>query len=203
MADLESEAADLFAREEALRAEADVMLVAAGIGRLLAEAGYVAVGSYAMRTMTWRDLDFECHADADREAHWEIGARLMRTGWCWRFSYINAYREGQKGLYWGCRVADPALPGPFSKDDPRGWKLDVWRAPWEDFVASGVGRRERWAELMTEPKRATILAIKAAICHRPEYRDTMLSVHVYEAVLEQGVEDLDGFLSWWKARSED
>jgi hypothetical protein len=39
------EATRLFALDEALRAEADRMLADSGIGAILADAGYVAVGS--------------------------------------------------------------------------------------------------------------------------------------------------------------
>jgi hypothetical protein len=191
---------DLLAREAILRAEADAMLAASGIGAILGEAGYVTVGSYAMRTMVWRDLDLECYQDADWETHWDVGRRLAQTGWCWRLNCVDAYRQGEKGLYWGCRVADPTLNGVMVTEEPSGWKLDVWRAPREDFESHPAWPRRRlWAELMSEEKRASILAIKGATCRRPEYRKTMLSVHVYEAVLERGIETPEGFVEWWAA----
>jgi hypothetical protein len=59
------DASRLFAGEASLRAEADAMLAASGIGAILAGAGYTAVGSYAMRTMTRRDLDFERAEEPD------------------------------------------------------------------------------------------------------------------------------------------
>ncbi len=189
---------DLFAHDAALRAEADAMLAASGIGAILADAGYAAVGSYAMRTMVWRDLDFECYRDADWETHWDVGRRLAWTGWCWRLNCIDAYRQGGQGLYWGCRVADPAQNG--EEDEPRGWKLDVWRAPREDFESHPAwSRRRLWAELLDEERRAAILAVKDAVCNRPEYGKTVLSVHVYEAVLERGIETPEAFMDWWAA----
>jgi len=56
---------------------------------------------------------------------------------------------------------------------------------------------------MTEDHRLCILAVKQAVCESPAYRKTMLSVHIYEAVVERGVRDLDGFMAWWRARQSD
>lgn len=45
--------------EEDTRGFIQRKLAESGVGDVLNEAGYVPVGSYAMHTMTWRDLDFE------------------------------------------------------------------------------------------------------------------------------------------------
>jgi hypothetical protein len=188
----------LLGLDAALRAEADAMLAASGIGPVLAEAGYCAVGSYVMHTMAWRDLDFERYQEPDWEEHWEVATRLAHTGWCTRLQCVNVYREKafvDYGFYLGLRVADPADPEPQPKDDPAVWKLDLWTARRHEYT---LEPRARWASLLTEEKRALILAIKEAVCGRPEYRKTMLSVHIYEAVLDRGIETLDGFLQWWQ-----
>ena len=179
----------LFAMDEALRAEADRMLADSGFGPILGELGFVAVGSYPMRTMTWRDLDFERTQDPpDWADHWDLGTRLAKTGWCWRLTCIDAYRpasgEEGGGLYWGLRAANPA--------GGETWKLDLWTA--REF---GHAKREKWMSLLTEEKRAQILAIKEVVCHEPEYRRTLLSVHIYDAVLEHGIEGLEQFREWW------
>ena len=78
------DASRLFALDEGLRTEADRVLADSGIGVILAEAGYVPVGSYPMRTMTWRDLDFERTEEIqDWDRYWNLGSRLARSGWCW------------------------------------------------------------------------------------------------------------------------
>jgi hypothetical protein len=191
------EVARLFALDESLRAEADAMLAESGIGAILEEAGYMAVGSYAMRTMTWRDLDFERSQDPpDWDQHWTLGARLAKTGWLWKSSCVDGYRDPrqtpeQGSLYWGLRAADPR-GGPT-------WKLDLHTARASEF-APGLAQRDKWMALMTEDARAHTLAIKEAVCHAPEYRDTLISVHIYEAVLEQGVRGLEAFREWWRTR---
>lgn len=192
----------LFALDEALRAEADRMLADSGIGAILAEAGYGPVGSYPMRTMTWRDLDFERAAQApDWDEHWEVGTRLMKTGWCFRLQCENVHRHawGPPGLYWGLRLADPAHQQLAWPEDPRIWKIDLWTIPAE-HVAANRAQREKWMRLLDDDARSYVLAIKEAVCHDPAYRKTMLSVHIYEAVLEHGIRDVDAFRAWWEAR---
>lgn len=189
------EARRLLALDEGLRAEAGRMLAESGLDEIIREAGYVPVGSYVMRTMTWRDLDFERTEDnPDWDNHWILGARLAKTGWLWRVSCVDAYRDprdpGAKGLYWGLRAANPQ-GGPT-------WKLDLWTARPGEFEARS--KREERMRRMTDEARLHILAIKEAVCQAPEYRDTLLSVHVYEAVLEHGVRGIEAFGEWWKAR---
>ena len=197
------EAERLFALDEALRAEADQVLAESGIGAILEQTGYVPVGSYAMHTMTWRDLDFELYTDPDWDAHWEIGTRLAKTGWCFRLACDDESRYGDPimcGLYWGLRVAEPGRGG-FRKDDGVYWKMDLWRAPLAVFDAHAGERRRRWQALMADELRSYILAIKEAVCLMPEYRRTIASVQIYEAVLEHGIRDLQAFREWHQLSS--
>ncbi|HUT74560.1 MAG TPA: hypothetical protein VM221_06975 [Armatimonadota bacterium] len=84
----------LFALDGTLRAEADQMLAASGIGAILAECGYQPVGSYVMHTMTWRDLDFECPEDQPQPGvKWDLGTRLAATGWCLRLQFEDFYHQ--------------------------------------------------------------------------------------------------------------
>jgi hypothetical protein len=188
------EAARLIALDEGLRAEADHMLADSGLGPIISAAGFVMVGSYAMHTMTWRDLDFERVAESpDWEQHWIVGKELSTSSWVWRFSCLNAYRDPRgvhdSGFYWGLRASNP-LGGPI-------WKLDLWTARKGEFA---LDKREKWSRLLTEENRLHILAIKEALCNTPEYRRTILSVHIYEAVLENNIRGLEAFREWHKAR---
>ncbi len=192
----------LSSADEALRREAGEMLAQSGIGAILQRAGYQAVGSYHMHTMTWRDLDLERYEEPDWRRHWEVGAQLAETGWCLRLQCIDVYRETWPkaqpdfGLYWGIRMANPDRKKPAPPGDPTVWKLDLWTARAEEF-APARRRRDTWVSLMTEEKRSHILAIKEAVCDAPEYRKSLLSVHIYEGVLEQGIRSTDSFQAWW------
>jgi len=190
------EAQRLLALDEELRSEADRMLAESGLGESIAEAGYEPVGSYSMGTMTWRDLDFErIQEPPDWEDHWAMGARLAATGWPWRQVCVDAYRDprrpGEHGFYWGLRAAPPG--------GGETWKLDIWTARAQEYHREA---RERWERLMTEDHRLHILAIKDAVWDSPEYRHTLLSVHIYEAVLDHGVRGLDAFMDWWRGRDD-
>ena len=181
--------------DSSLRREADEFLVGSGLGPIIAEAGFESVGSYVMRTMTWRDLDFERMVDSPNWMdHWTLGQAIAVTGWVWRLSCVDAYRDqinpGDFGYYWGIRASDPS-GGPI-------WKLDLWTARPQEF-APALERRATWEALMTEESRLNILAIKEAVCSRPEYRKSLLSVHVYEAVLQCQIKGVDAFLEWWQS----
>jgi len=181
--------------DETLRREADRVLTASGLGEIVRTEGFEAVGSYAMHTMTWRDLDFERGQDPpDWRRHWQLGARLAGLPWVWKLHCTDAYRQPDTtdcGLYWGLRLSDPA-GGPV-------WKVDLWTARPEEF-AKASPNRARWASLLTDEARLHILAIKEAVCNAPEYRRQMLSVHIYEAVLDSGVRGVGEFKRWWRAR---
>jgi hypothetical protein len=119
-----AEKARLLGLDENLRSEADRMLRVSGLGKGLRLEGFEAAASYAMRTMTWRDLDFERVEDTpDWNRHWQLGARLAKINWVWKFSCTVAYRQPSgtdQGLYWGLRLSDPAS-SPV-------WKADLWTA---------------------------------------------------------------------------
>ena len=177
-----------------LRREADEFLLSSGLGRIISAAGYAPVGSYAMRTMVWRDLDFERMEDnPDWREHWEWGQALAEVEGVYRLACIDAYRDSHFmdfGLYWGLRVSGP---------NGAEWKLDLWTARPDEFAA-GLERRAKWMDLLTEEARLDVLAIKEIVRAHAEYGKTLLSVHVYEAVLEHGIADIEDFWDWWPAK---
>lgn len=184
----------LFALDVDLRAESDKMLEESGLGKIFREEGYQIVGSYAMRTMTWRDLDFERYDNnPDWQEHWKLGFRLAQHKWLWAFDCIDAWRDPRyikdAGYYWGLRATRPGTK--------EIWKLDLWTASREDFERSAPNR-PLWESRLNDDTRYHILEIKEAVCMLPEYRKNLLSVHIYEAVLEKGIKGIDEFWGWWK-----
>ena len=193
----DDEIARLLRINESLQQEADAFLQDSGFGSIIAAAGFNAVGSYVMGTMTWRDLDFErISEEPSWPDHWALGQALSETGWGWRLCCVDAYRDprtpGDQGYYWGLRACSPQ-GGPT-------WKLDLWTARAHEFTPDD--RRAGWMAALNEESRLHVLAIKEAVCTHPSYRNTLLSVHIYEAVLEHGVRGIDAFWAWWHARQE-
>jgi len=185
----------LFSIDTKLRLEADQLLEQSGIGEILLNEGFKPSGSYIMKTMIWRDLDFErIDANPNREQHWALGQKLARTGWIWGFRCIDAYKAhdiDDEGLYWGLQVANP-LGGDT-------WKIDLWTLRFEE-LCRGSPKRDLWDSKLTEDSRYKILAIKEVLWNLPNYRKNLQSVHIYEAVLENNISTIDEFWDWWKKR---
>ncbi|HEY95431.1 MAG TPA: hypothetical protein G4O15_10905 [Dehalococcoidia bacterium] len=193
----ENERSRLFTLDENLRTEGQSVLERSGIGEIINEAGFHPVGSFVMKTMTWRDMDFERYDEnPDWLEHWELGRRLAENTWVWSLHCNDSYRDprtpGDYGYYWGLRVSNPNTGGNTF------WKIDLWTARKEEFEKSSPNR-DIWNSLMNEEKRYIILSIKDALWTHPQYRQTLLSVHIYEAVLENGIKNTDEFCDWWKS----
>jgi hypothetical protein len=188
---------ELFQLDSSIRAEADFMLKETGLGKIINEAGYKPVGSYVMHTMTWRDLDFErLQEHHDWQQHLEFGTKLMQIDWLWEFDCMNTFITSYfpnlpQGFYWGLR-------GEYPKSGPT-WKFDLWTARAEEFER-GLPRMAEWLNKMTEESRFYILAIKDALCNTIEYRRTIHSVDIYEAVLDCNIHTLEEFWEWWRRK---
>ena len=188
---------ELFKLDNDLHIEADLMLKETGLGKIIKEAGYKPVGSYVMRTMTWRDLDFERSQEPpDWHNHLDLGKKLTKFGWIWEFDCMNTFITDYfpnlpKGYYWGMR-------GEYPKGG-QTWKFDLWTAREEEFARESPKRNE-WMNKLTEVKRYYILSIKDALCNTLEYRRIIHSVDIYEAVLECNIQTLEEFREWWKAK---
>lgn len=188
---------ELFSQDTDLHTEADLMLKETGLGKIISETGYKPVGSYVMRTMTWRDLDFERSEDPpDWHRHWEFGTKVAKTGWVWKYSCVDAYNDQRNpsqdlGFYWGIQLDYPK--------NKSIWKIDLWTARAKEFQRMAPKRAE-WMSKLTVEARFHILAIKDAVWDSPDYRKTLLSVHIYEAVLECNIHTLEEFTEWWKSK---
>lgn len=194
---LEKNRRRLFSLDAGLRAEADRILEQSGLGSIIREEGFKPVGPYVMRTMTWRDLDFErTNHEPDMKQHWDLGAKIAQNIWVWSLHYIDAYHDPRhprdEGLYWGLRLTDPS--------SGEIWKIDLWTARPEEFESRSAPKRPLWDSKLNEDFRYYILMIKEAVCALPQYRNNLLSVHIYEAVLENDIRSIDEFWDWWRGR---
>jgi hypothetical protein len=184
--------------DEALRREADSLLDA-GLRDTLANYGEVhVIGSYALRLMTWRDLDIHLVRDCpDLVGFFEVGAAVAALLEPHRMHFRDERRVGTpglpRGLYWGVYLGD---------ERAGAWKIDVWstdRAGFEDVRCHG----ERLAARLSEASRHTILTIKSACWQHPEYRRGFSSGDIYSAVLDHGVADVEGFWRFIGAANSD
>lgn len=172
-------------------------MLSSGLRTILNDYGEVhLVGSYALHLMVWRDLDIHIlQPNLDKKTFFELGGRIA--------SLLNPHRmhfrdetsvatQGlPKGLYWGVYLGD----------ERRGaWKIDIWVTGFDGFDA--VRRHgERIRERLSVSTRALILQIKSACWRHPEYRRQFSSGDIYDAVLEHGIADIDGFWKFLKDRA--
>lgn len=182
----------LLEQATALRCEADDLLHQEGLLALLQSYGPAGViGSYALDLMTWPDLDLNVRLrhELDVPTFFAIGSRIVTTFQVAKMSYSNQSVRTDvpfdRGLFWGIRLLH------------RGqiWKLDLWGYGEEDYRASGE-RFERLRKRLEQADRLAILRIKDVMCREANYRTEVSSIQIYEAVLKEGVETVEGFRSW-------
>ena len=181
-----------------LRAEADALLRRSRVMDILRRFGTPHIsGSYAMCLMTWRDLDIYLEMrPCDTRAFLELGRALGEALTPRKLSFTDHLHfpatEGLPGLYWGIRTADLAASG---------WKIDLWGVE-PPTCAERLSRCESLAARVDRATRYRILRIKHAVCRLPEYRQTITSQQVYDAVLEMGVTTVEEFMASQRHRQE-
>ena len=181
--------AELNERDRALRREADRLVARGGLRELLAEYGRPHLsGSYSLHLMTWRDLDIYLAMEVvDRGRFLDLGARLGEAVAARRLSFTDHLNfpatEPVRGLYWG--VQTDFL-------DAGGWKLDVWGVSTIE-CADRLAHCQAIAARLGDRERHAILRIKQHVCRHPDYRATITSQHIYDAVLDAGVASVDEF----------
>lgn len=190
------------AEQALLQAEADALVDRLGLVALLSGIGRpVRVGSSALGLMVRRDIDMTVIAprldSATMAALADIGAQLMTKD-----QIVGGVRFRNDAGRWNVAPADypDGLYLGLSVRDEAGetWSFDIW-------VVDDPGRQPDLKHLETLPPRLTdtarssILAIKRHLVAAP--RPTPLpSAWVYEAVLDHGVVDPEGFERWVAAR---
>jgi hypothetical protein len=176
-------------QDRRLRAEADALLQGRRVLDILRRFGTPHVsGSYAMRLMTWRDLDIylempRCDTGAFLELGRELGEALAPRKLSFTDHLHFPATEGLPGLYWGLRTDDLSRGG---------WKLDVWGVE-PSVCAERLAYCESLMARMTADARRSILAIKHALCRLPEYRKSITSHQIYEAVLSGSARTIEEF----------
>jgi hypothetical protein len=192
----------LLARQAALQAEARVLLEDLRLLDLLRQVGQpIVVGSVALGLMAWRDLDVTvlCPTLDPAAIHRAMqplvaDARLLRYECRIELGERNPDPTLPDGVYWGLRrrAADRAL-------EP--WKCDIWflRA---DTRQGDLDHLEALPPKLTPETRLAIVWLKSLWSQLPVYRSQVLSVDIYDAVLEHGVRTPDAFRAYLRERGK-
>jgi hypothetical protein len=192
---------ELLKRQDALQAEAWRTLAALDLAAALAPIGPIEViGSLATGLMVWRDIDLHVVAPdlpsavahdamARYFGHPQIGAI--------RYRYDHAARnladDPRDDRYYYALF--------YQSENGHEWKVDIsiWiadpphveRLPPANLVAR-----------LNDETRLAILWIKDQWYARPEYRMTVSSVDIYDAVLDHGVRAPTEFAAYLRAREQ-
>lgn len=183
---------DPFQVDARLRAEASDILDRCGLRALIKEYAPVHVmGSHHLKLMVWRDLDLAMDApDITIAQFFELGTRITELVNPWKMFFTDnrAHDSGRypKGLYWGIRLGDL---------NSGAWKIDLWAFNSADCAAR-IQQRDALMNRLTPANRVPILAIKSDIWNNPQYRDTVTSQDVYDAVLDHDIQTTDEFLKY-------
>jgi hypothetical protein len=194
----------LLARQASLQARAGEVLEDLDLVRVLGAIGEVMlVGSVRTGLMTWPDIDVNvlCHVP-DPDAIWAgmrplaSHPRVRKLRWSNESGGFSTHADpGDHGYYVGIHYYD---------DGTRAgemWKIDCWFLR-DDPPRPEVAQIDRLHRDLTDETRLAILRVKDAWCHHPSYRDTVLSVDIYDAVLDHGIRTPEAFRAWLHARGK-
>lgn len=194
-------AMDLLKNQNRLQSEAQEILDKLELMQLLEKYGEAEViGSVALGLMTWRDIDIEVVCkELKREDLAELVSELIKKplrridfGVADNRPRFGTHSKIPKSLYIGMKYYGDDIPdGELLSSNPLVWKLDLHFLLKED--ARGREKTRQLKQKLTEEKRRTILEIKDQIASNPKYRKQIFSMDIYEAVLDYGIKDLEGF----------
>jgi len=183
---------ELLSLDTSIRNEADELIHEKGLHNILSEFGTPQyTGSYALRLMTWRDLDiYLASEDLTEEKFFELGKKIVSAFHPVKMSFRNeriAKTPGlPAGLYWGVYLGN---------ERAGAWKIDIWAMNGAECMERLIHCDELNARL-TEQDRLKILEIKSKCWQDPLYRKSYSSSEIYAAVLDNGVEDFLQFQKW-------
>lgn len=148
------------------------------------------IGSYRMDMMVNNDLDIDVENDEmSLEKLYELTAFVLKTFrpiWYEAKQEVNA--EGDTVWFHGFE---------FQIEDEL-FNVDVWFFN-RDTIAKAADYCDKIASQSTAEQKAVIISLKRELINRSLYRfDKYTSMHVYEAVLEKHITDIDALLNFYQ-----
>jgi hypothetical protein len=190
---------ELLAQALELREEARSLLYEKGLLDIVQTTGPACViGSFALDLMTWRDLDISVQLPDENDilGFFDIGRKIIDEFQVIRMKYTNPVLHSDfpfdRGFYWGIRILHSG----------QTWKVDLWGYG-EDDYHENLQKFARLSEQLKDGDRSAILRIKNEVFKRPEYRQEVISLDIYEAVTRHHIKTVKEFDEWIKHRSEE
>jgi hypothetical protein len=181
---------DLLEEQARLQKEAHELLAELDLLQMLGKFGKpFIVGSLALGTMTWQDIDVEAVVqDPTLEKLLELTEHYLKHPSVRNVTVSNnlgnrIYPYYPEGVYLGLKTVEQKGRGQ--------WKLDIWLLKKDQ--KSAKDDLEWLKKGITDQRRTIILQIKNQIVTHPHYRKDLSAKDVYKAVIDNEVTDLEGF----------
>lgn len=186
---------DIIEHSRLLKNEASKLLYDEGLLSVIKHFGEARIiGSYALDTMTWRDIDISIELPDEQNValFFKIGEKIAKKFQIAKMSFSNHFIRNfpgyDHGLYWGILL----------KYAEHEWKIDLWGYGETDYKKHMAEFDELQQKLQYADRNA-ILCIKHVISQHPEYRgDLYNSMAIYQAVSEDKITSVEEFYKWLK-----
>lgn len=181
---------NLLKQQDLLQKEAREIIDQLDLINFLSNYGEVnIVGSLAMGLMTWRDIDIDVISkNVSIDSFIKIVYFILKNNKTKTIT-IQDNTNGKirpnnpNGMYLGFKYQDKNL-----------WKCDIWLRYENNHKAKND---IEWVKNnLTTDKKTIILDIKNKISNDKEYRINVFSTDIYEAVINNGVTNLEEFKSY-------
>ena len=169
------------------KSQADRILYEFGLLKKLEELGVPhLIGSYRMDMMAWNDLDIDIENDGmSLDKLYELSSFILNTFhpiWYEAKEEVNA--EGKTVWFHGFETM---ITGEL-------WNIDLWFFD-KETITNAEKYCDNIAQRASEIQKEIIVHIKEELIARNLYSfEKYKSLDVYKAVLENDVEDVEGFL---------
>lgn len=180
---------ELLEQQDRLQKIASELVDELGLAEKLGQLGtFHLVGSATLGLMVWPDIDMEVHVDDYQLSDMLSVAEHLLSQKSVVDVTLRDYRQDPnpnkpKGLYIG---------GKAEKDDVR-WKLDIWLVRSQDKQSGDITKQML---SIAEDQKLAILRIKNAVWDNDQYRKKIISMDIYDAVMNFEIRDLDGFSAY-------
>ena len=186
----------LLKQQEELQKEGKKVLDQLGIIKILSKYGNPQiVGSFETGLMVWRDIDIELVKEIDDKDYWKAVDELFYDNSKLKYLTLINFKNSKnpmtpKGFYIGIKCWL----------ENKEWKIDVWFIPPR---LKGSENMNEWVKnRLTDENKKIILQIRNQIHKSQKYRKEIFSTDVYRAVIENRVNNLEGFKEYLKKQGK-
>ncbi len=191
---------DLLQQQLALQNESKELLGKLELLSTLQDVGETSlVGSLELGLMTWRDIDVEVIVSSlDKDYLSQVMSAVTKhTKRRIDFSFIDTTFTPKAGMPDGHYLG---IKYEVDHDKDITWKIDIWFVVGEH--TDGFIKTQELREQLKEEHLLPILTIKNEVCTLPTYRKVVQSIDIYDAVLNHGVKDLEGFKNYLQTKGK-